>query len=118
MVPNGSKTDVSSNKRKLSTILFEVGVLFHSVIIGIGLGVTTGTSFKTLLAAITLGTIESPRNVLMMDFVFAVATPVGVVIDILIRSSYSSMSVTGLWVHSMLNCIAAESWCTRVSSSC
>lgn len=116
-----TRETANSNKAKLATILFEVGVLFHSVIIGIDLGVTAGTEFKTLLGAIcfhqffegiaiggsAVGSIESFKSVVMMGVAFAITTPIGLFIGILIRSSYSSTSVTALWVEGVLNCVAA-----------
>ncbi|TMW64330.1 hypothetical protein Poli38472_012952 [Pythium oligandrum] len=110
----------ADNKRKLAAVLFEVGVIFHSVIVGVDLGVATGTEFKTLLAAMCfhqffegiaisgsmLGAIENLKNVLMMNLAFAVTTPLGMIIGIGIRSTYSSTSVTALWVQGVLNCVA------------
>ncbi|GAB9477667.1 hypothetical protein Gpo141_00014786, partial [Globisporangium polare] len=107
-------------KRKLAVILFELGVVFHSVIVGVDLGVTAGTEFKTLLAAMcfhqffegiaiggsALGVMENLQQVLGMNFAFAITTPVGMVIGIAIRTTYSSTSVTALWVQGVLNCVA------------
>lgn len=114
---SGAKTDYT---RKLAAVLFEVGVAFHSVIVGVDIGVTAGTEFKTLLAAIcfhqffegvaisgsALGAVERLRSVLAMNFAFAITTPAGVVIEMAIRSTYSSTSVTALWVQGVLNCVA------------
>ncbi|TYZ68397.1 hypothetical protein PybrP1_000746 [[Pythium] brassicae (nom. inval.)] len=114
---SGTKTDY---KRKLAAVLFEVGVVFHSVIVGVDLGVTVGTEFKTLLAAMcfhqffegiaisgsALGAVERLRSVLAMNFAFAITTPVGVVIGMAIRTTYSSTSTTALWVQGVLNCVA------------
>uniref|UniRef100_K3WVH3 Zinc/iron permease n=1 Tax=Globisporangium ultimum (strain ATCC 200006 / CBS 805.95 / DAOM BR144) TaxID=431595 RepID=K3WVH3_GLOUD len=110
----------TKNKKMLAAILFEVGVVFHSVIVGIDLGVTAGTEFKTLLAAMcfhqffegiaisgsAIGAMESLRNVLSMNFAFAITTPVGMAIGIAIRTTYSSTSTTALWVQGILNCVA------------
>ncbi|TMW64332.1 hypothetical protein Poli38472_012954 [Pythium oligandrum] len=107
-------------KRKVAAVLFEVGVIFHSVVVGVDLGVTASTEFQTLLAAMCfhqffegiaisssmLGAIESFKNVLLMNLAFAVTTPLGMVVGIGIRSTYSSTSVTALWVQGVLNCVA------------
>ncbi|KAI9917983.1 hypothetical protein PsorP6_012936 [Peronosclerospora sorghi] len=45
------KAHISNTRRKMATLIFEAGVIFHSVIIGVNLGVTSGSGFKTLLAA-------------------------------------------------------------------
>lgn len=42
----------SSIRHTIATVIFEAGVIFHSVIVGLDLGVTTGTEFKTLLTAL------------------------------------------------------------------
>jgi solute carrier family 39 (zinc transporter), member 1/2/3 len=107
-------------KRKLAVILFELGVIFHSVIVGVDLGVTAGTEFKTLLAAMSfhqffegiaiggsaLGAMESMTQVLSMNLGFALTTPVGLAIGMAIRTTYSDSSVTSLWVQGILNCVA------------
>lgn len=107
-------------KRKLAVVLFELGVVFHSVIVGVDLGVGTGTEFKTLLAAMSfhqffegiaisgsaLGAIESMKNVMAMNFAFAITTPIGIAIGMAIHTTYSSTSTTALWVQGILNCVA------------
>ncbi|POM78294.1 Zinc (Zn2)-Iron (Fe2) Permease (ZIP) Family [Phytophthora palmivora] len=122
--PYHEKSLESSNdpkiRRKIATLIFEAGVVFHSVIIGLDLGVTAGSEFKTLLAALcfhqffegiaigssALSSIESKSKLFMINFVFAITTPVGQVIGIAIRSTYSDSSTTSLWVQGILNCVA------------
>ncbi|KAG7390545.1 high-affinity Zn(2+) transporter zrt1 [Phytophthora pseudosyringae] len=110
----------SKIRRKIATLIFEVGVVFHSVIIGLDLGVTAGSEFKTLLAALcfhqffegvaigssALSSLESKSKLFMVNFVFAVTTPIGQVVGIAIRSTYSASSTTSLWVQGILNCVA------------
>ncbi|RLN45837.1 hypothetical protein BBJ28_00007624 [Nothophytophthora sp. Chile5] len=110
----------SKIRRKIATLIFEVGVIFHSIIIGLDLGVTTGSEFKTLLGALcfhqffegiaigsaALGSLESRSKLFMVNFAFAITTPVGQVIGIAIRSTYSSSSLTALWVQGVLDCVA------------
>lgn len=110
----------SKIRRKIATLIFEAGVIFHSVIIGLDLGVTTGSEFKTLLAALcfhqffegvaigssALSSLESKSKLFMVNFAFAITTPVGQVIGIAIRSTYSSSSTTALWVQGILDCVA------------
>ncbi|KAG6574395.1 Zinc (Zn2)-Iron (Fe2) Permease (ZIP) Family [Phytophthora cinnamomi] len=110
----------SKIRRKIATLIFEAGVIFHSVIIGLDLGVTTGSEFKTLLAALcfhqffegvaigasALSSLESKSKLFMVNFAFAITTPVGQVIGIAIRSTYSDSSTTALWVQGILDCVA------------
>ncbi|ETK76517.1 hypothetical protein L915_17082, partial [Phytophthora nicotianae] len=110
----------SKIRRKIATLIFEAGVVFHSVIIGLDLGVTTGSEFKTLLAALcfhqffegiaigssALSSLESTSKLFMVNFIFAITTPIGQVIGIGIRSTYSDSSTTSLWVQGILNCVA------------
>ncbi|KAG7387127.1 high-affinity Zn(2+) transporter zrt1 [Phytophthora pseudosyringae] len=107
-------------RRKIATIIFEAGVIFHSVIVGLDLGVTTGTEFKTLLTALcfhqffegiaissaALGSIRSRNKLFMVNLAFAITTPIGQVIGIGIRNSYSSESTTALWVQGVFDCVA------------
>jgi zinc transporter 1/2/3 len=110
----------SKIRRKIATLIFEAGVIFHSVIIGLDLGVTTGSEFKTLLAALcfhqffegiaigssALSSLESKSKLFMVNFAFAITTPIGQVIGIAIRSTYSDSSATALWVQGVLDCVA------------
>lgn len=110
----------SSSQRKLAVVLFELGVVFHSVIVGVDLGVTAGTEFKTLLAAMcfhqffegiavggsALEALGSMRNVLGVTLAFALTTPLGLALGIAVHSSYSSTSLSALWVQGVLNCVA------------
>ncbi|KAL3662579.1 hypothetical protein V7S43_012432 [Phytophthora oleae] len=110
----------SKIRRKIATLIFEAGVIFHSVIIGLDLGVTTGSEFKTLLAALcfhqffegvaigtsALSSLETKGKLFMVNFAFAITTPVGQVIGIAIRTTYSDSSTTALWVQGILDCVA------------
>ncbi|KAF1789956.1 hypothetical protein JG687_00007756 [Phytophthora cactorum] len=107
-------------RRKIATIIFEAGVIFHSVIVGLDLGVSTGTEFKTLLIALcfhqffegiaissaALGSIKNRKKLFMVNLAFAITTPIGQVIGIGIRNSYSSESTTALWVQGVFDCVA------------
>ncbi|CAI5726531.1 unnamed protein product [Peronospora destructor] len=107
-------------RRKLATIIFEAGVIFHSVIIGLDLGVTTGPDFKTLLAALgfhqffegvaigtsALNSVESKSKLFLLNFMFASTTPLGQVVGIGVRNTYSASSSTSLWVQGTLDCVA------------
>ncbi|KAG1687202.1 hypothetical protein DVH05_005369 [Phytophthora capsici] len=110
----------SNIRRKIATVIFEAGVIFHSIIVGLDLGVTTGTDFKTLLTALcfhqffegvaigsaALSSMTSRKKLVLINLLFAVTTPVGQVIGIGIRNSYSSESTTALWVQGIFDCVA------------
>ncbi|KAG6960730.1 hypothetical protein JG688_00009442, partial [Phytophthora aleatoria] len=107
-------------RRKIATVIFEVGVIFHSLVVGLDLGATTGSEFTTLLTALCfhqffegvavssagLGSIEAPSKLLMMNFLFSITTPIGQAFGIAIHSSYSSSSTTALWMQGIFDCVA------------
>ncbi|KAJ8556789.1 hypothetical protein ON010_g9175 [Phytophthora cinnamomi] len=120
--PTQEKTAARNAKirRGIATLIFETGVIFHSVIVGLDLGVTTGPKFKTLLTALcfhqffegvalgsaALSTTKTKTKLFLINFAFAITTPIGQVIGIGIRNSYSSESTTALWVQGVFDCIA------------
>ncbi|KAF4317801.1 hypothetical protein BBO99_00005325 [Phytophthora kernoviae] len=118
MVPNASQD--SKIRRKIATVIFEAGVIFHSIIVGIDLGVTEGSKFKTLLIALcfhqffegvaigtaALGSIQTRAKLFLVNLAFAITTPIGQVIGLSIRNSYSDSSATSLWVQGVLDCVA------------
>ncbi|KAE9018315.1 hypothetical protein PF011_g6312 [Phytophthora fragariae] len=107
-------------RRKVATIIFEAGVIFHSVIVGLDLGVTTGPKFNTLLTALSfhqffegvaigsaaVTTTKSKTKLFMINFAFAITTPIGQAIGIGVRSTYDSESTTALWVQGVFDCVA------------
>jgi len=110
------------NKRKssVSLLIFELGIVLHSVVIGVDLGVTSSQEFITLLIAICFhqffegiavasAAVEITsciKNLLAVTFCFAITTPVGIVIGILAKQTYSSDVTTTLWTEGVLNSIA------------
>ncbi|KAK1944265.1 Zinc transporter 5 [Phytophthora citrophthora] len=107
-------------RRKIATIIFEAGVIFHSLVVGLDLGVTTGSEFQTLLTALcfhqffegvavgnaTLNSTESPLKLLLLNLTFAITTPIGQAFGIAIHSTYSPSSTTALWVQGVFDCVA------------
>ncbi|KAG2833475.1 hypothetical protein PC116_g9126 [Phytophthora cactorum] len=77
-------------RRKIATVIFEVGVIFHSLVVGLDLGVTTGSEFTTLLTALCFH-----------QFFEGVAA-----FGIAIHNSYSSSSTTALWMQGIFDCVA------------
>jgi zinc transporter 1/2/3 len=84
-------------RRQIATAIFELGVIFHSIIIGLDLGAIGGSALKS---------IQSRSKLFLMNFAFAITTPIGLVIGIAIRTTYSSSSTTALWVEGILDCVA------------
>ncbi|KAL3661981.1 hypothetical protein V7S43_012788 [Phytophthora oleae] len=107
-------------RRKIATIIFEAGIIFHSLVVGLDLGVTTGAEFQTLLTALcfhqffegvavgsaTLNSAESRTKLLLLNLSFAITTPIGQAFGIAIHSSYSPSSATALWVQGVFDCVA------------
>jgi zinc transporter 1/2/3 len=88
--------------RNIGTFILELGIVMHSIIIGITLGCTDSSSFQTLLIAlvfhqffegIALGTrindlqCKTWKKPILMGLLFICMTPIGVGIGIGIRSS-------------------------------
>ncbi|KAG3114879.1 hypothetical protein PI125_g6034 [Phytophthora idaei] len=83
-------------RRKIATVIFEVGVIFHSLVFFEGVAVSSAA----------LGSIEAPNKLLMMNFLFSITTPIGQAFGIAIHSSYSSSSTTALWMQGIFDCVA------------
>ncbi|KAF0700544.1 hypothetical protein As57867_008916, partial [Aphanomyces stellatus] len=94
---HGTATDdLKSNamRKTINVLIFEVGVAIHSVIIGLNLGVATGTTFNTLLVALSfhqffegvaVGTssvsaFSSVRTSIYTAIGFSLTTPIGIAI--------------------------------------
>ncbi|CEG74188.1 hypothetical protein RMATCC62417_09436 [Rhizopus microsporus] len=88
--------------RNLGTFILELGIVMHSIIIGVTLGTTDNDEFTTLLIAlvfhqffegIALGTrindlnCQTWRKPIIMGILFVCMTPIGVAIGIGIRST-------------------------------
>jgi zinc transporter 1/2/3 len=102
--------------------VLEFGIVVHSVIIGIDLGITTdldelrplliGLCFHQLFEGIGLGSAIAVARVsrlraIIFAVIFVLTAPVGVGIGIGIVSSYDPESNTAAWVAGMLNAMAA-----------
>ncbi|KAJ9053958.1 hypothetical protein DSO57_1019309 [Entomophthora muscae] len=112
----------AEDSRKMTTYIMEMGILSHSVLIGLSLGVAAGHEFVTLLVAIGfhqffeglgLGariaelTFKSSWKPFWMVFMFSITTPLGVVLGIALHSIYDPTSSTSLIVQGTLDAIAA-----------
>ncbi|PPE02050.1 hypothetical protein GOBAR_DD00921 [Gossypium barbadense] len=100
----------------------ELGIVVHSVIIGISLGASESPkTIKPLVAALTfhqffegmglggciLQARHKARSVAIMVLFFALTTPVGIGIGIGISNTYNENSPTALVVEGMLNAASA-----------
>lgn len=105
-----------TERLQLITLILEVGVAFHSVIIGVTLGALGGDEFVPLWIALlfhqffegfalgvtVLDAKFSGKFASMMVCLYGLSTPVGVLIGILIHSSYSETSREALIVQGTL----------------
>lgn len=111
---------VASIARSTSVYLMEAGIVFHSVVIGITLGVTTGSQFTTLLIvlsfhqffegfAIGFTAVDarlSGMKIAVLGAVYALTTPIGVAIGIGIRNTYNGNDSTTLLVQGTFDAIS------------
>ncbi|KAJ4298948.1 hypothetical protein N0V90_004191 [Kalmusia sp. IMI 367209] len=107
----------------MQCVLLEVGILFHSVFIGMALSVSIGTEFIILLVAISfhqtfeglalgsrIASIVWPRKTLqpwLMALAYGCTTPFGQALGIAIHSLYSPDSEVGLVLVGIMNAISA-----------
>ncbi|KAG2217997.1 hypothetical protein INT45_001540 [Circinella minor] len=113
---------MKDTKRCLSTIVLECGILTHSIIIGITMGVTGQDEFTGLMIAIcfhqffegfALGARIAEVNrinckkAIMMAFFFAWTTPVGTAIGVGISSSYNGNSAAALLAQGIFDSISS-----------
>jgi len=107
----------------IQVLLLELGILFHSVFIGMALSVATGPSFVVFLTAITfhqvfeglalgsrIAAIHFPRSSWrpwIMVVAFGVTTPVGQFIGLIVHNLYDPRSAAGLLVVGIMNAISS-----------
>ncbi|UJR16601.1 hypothetical protein I4U23_003501 [Adineta vaga] len=108
--------------KKISTYLLEFGIALHSILIGLALG-TADDEFTVLFIAlcfhqffegmalgaqITRLDRISLRSIIWMITFFAVTTPLGIGIGIVVQSkSYNPKSVTSLLINGILDSVSA-----------
>ncbi|GJQ15939.1 hypothetical protein GpartN1_g7730.t1 [Galdieria partita] len=107
----------SGYKLKILVIIFEMGVAFHSVIIGLNLGVSTGSTFRTLFAALVfhqffegfaIGTTVAEAQfsswiTLSMILCYSLETPIGISIGMGIAHTYQENSAASLVTRGILD---------------
>jgi zinc transporter 1/2/3 len=110
-------------KAMLQVFLLEMGILFHSVFIGMALSVTVGSSFIVLLVAITFhqtfeGLALGARiaglkwrpgalQPWLMALAYGLTTPIGQAIGLATHTLYLPDSQTGLLMVGIMNAISS-----------
>ncbi|KAF8940467.1 Zinc/iron permease [Dissophora ornata] len=112
---------LDESQRRISTYILEAGIAAHSVIIGVSLGVSTGSEFTGLLIALifhqffegfALGAriadlaFATSYTHYILALIFSLTTPVGVAIGIGISSTYSPNSTSALLVEGIFDSIS------------
>ncbi|KAF1817172.1 Zip-domain-containing protein [Eremomyces bilateralis CBS 781.70] len=123
-VPGLSLTDEQKNRKGiLQCVLLEVGILFHSVFIGMALSVSRGNEFVILLIAITfhqtfeglalgsrIASLSWPKNTgkpWLMALAYGCTTPIGQAIGLATHTLYDPDSEVGLLLVGIMNAISA-----------
>ncbi|KAL4729033.1 hypothetical protein ACLX1H_003441 [Fusarium chlamydosporum] len=110
-------------KELLQCVLLELGILFHSIFIGMALSVSIGNEFIILLIAIVfhqtfeglalgsrIASIKWPQGKMQpwfMALAYGCTTPLGQAIGLATHTLYSPNSETGLIVVGVMNAISA-----------
>ncbi|CEI41174.1 hypothetical protein FVEN_g3511 [Fusarium venenatum] len=110
-------------KELLQCVLLELGILFHSIFIGMALSVSIGNEFIILLIAIVfhqtfeglalgsrIASIKWPNGKLQpwfMALAYGCTTPLGQALGLATHTLYSPNSETGLIVVGVMNAISA-----------
>ncbi|CAH1764479.1 12322_t:CDS:2 [Entrophospora sp. SA101] len=121
--PNGTLVVLTNSSQTIGVIVLEVGICFHSVIIGIALSVANGTEFISLLCALVfhqtfeglglgsrIAALKLPEGSFkpwLMSLAYGTTTPLGVAIGLGIRETYNPSSSTALIVQGVLDAISA-----------
>ncbi|PVV05422.1 hypothetical protein BB560_000057 [Smittium megazygosporum] len=130
---DNTKSGYTSSKSVISTIVLEIGILFHSVIIGLTLGLTPSPSLLTFAIAIgfhqlfeglavgdrlscaytehiaKFGGVSKKKLLLMFlgSFAYSISTPIGQIIGISVHSVLNLKSPTYLILLGVLEAISA-----------
>mmetsp|Transcript_16788 Transcript_16788/g.27773 ORF Transcript_16788/g.27773 Transcript_16788/m.27773 type:complete len:366 (+) Transcript_16788:99-1196(+) len=113
---------IMKDKLKVSTIVMEIGIALHSVIIGVALGVAVDPEFQSFLIALVfhqtfeglaLGAViaETKFERAWASFsgvaVYALSTPLGIAIGIGIHSTYNPNSTSALLSMGIIDGLSA-----------
>ncbi|CAG8742248.1 171_t:CDS:2, partial [Gigaspora margarita] len=120
----GGNTLLSSDAQIIGIIILEIGICFHSVIIGMALSVSTGSNFISLWVALVfhqifeglglgsrIAELNYPENSIkpwLMSCAYGLTTPIGIGMGLGVHESYNPASQTALIVQGTLNSLLAE----------
>jgi zinc transporter 1/2/3 len=125
--PNGwvssAAAPVRNVRQYVTAYTMELGCIFHSVIIGVGVGVITndrelvitlmvalaihqGLEALALGSVLALTTFSYVKKVLML-FLYTITTPIGIAIGISIASTYDPTSITSMAVQGTINGVSS-----------
>ncbi|PKY04496.1 Zip-domain-containing protein [Aspergillus campestris IBT 28561] len=115
--------DQKYRKEMMQVFMLEMGILFHSVFIGMSLSVSIGNEFVILLIAIVfhqtfeglalgarIAALDWPEDALqpwLMSLAYGCTTPIGQAIGLATHTLYSPDSEVGLLVVGVMNAISA-----------
>ncbi|CAG8619477.1 11039_t:CDS:2, partial [Scutellospora calospora] len=112
------------NKAQIVGIaILELGICFHSVIIGLALSVSTGADFISLFIALVfhqmfeglglgsrIAELDYPDNSIkpwLMSFAYGITTPIGIAIGLSVRNVYNPASQMALAIQGILDSLSA-----------
>ncbi|KAH7309238.1 zinc transporter-like protein [Rhexocercosporidium sp. MPI-PUGE-AT-0058] len=123
MSPASLSPEQKHEKELMQCVLLELGILFHSVFIGMALSVATGNDFIVLLIAISfhqsfeglalgsrIAALTWKTNAWqpwLMALAYGCTTPIGQAIGLATHTLYSPESETGLLIVGIFNAISA-----------
>ena len=111
----------SPDMKRISIIVLEAGILTHSVIIGLTLGVASDSTFDALLIAVcfhqlfeglALGSLVSDTNLsnvskVVMALLYPLSTPIGIGIGIGVHSVYSENQPSLILIQGILESLSS-----------
>ncbi|RIB07019.1 ZIP zinc transporter-domain-containing protein [Gigaspora rosea] len=119
----GGSTLLSSDAQIIGILILEIGICFHSVIIGMNLSVSTGSNFISLWVALVfhqmfeglglgsrIAELNYPENSIkpwLMSCAYGVTTPIGIAMGLGVHKSYNPASQTALIVQGTLDSLSA-----------
>jgi ZIP zinc/iron transport family len=102
--------------QSINTVILEIGILIHSLIIGINLGITEDEFLVTLLVAVAfhqmfegmaLGALIGSTTLQwktkwILGIAYPLTTPIGIAIGIIVRNSFNTNSSTLILIQGIL----------------
>lgn len=106
--------------KKVSTIVLEMGILTHSLVIGLTLGISDDSEFNTLIIAIAFhqffeglalgsfvaSTTLSFSSKLVLGIMYPLTTPIGVAIGLILHSSLNTNSSSLILAQGILESLS------------